>query len=110
MTAPENWTRLAAATPESDESSKAANSFWIAALRREERKVNAACRALGGLEYLVGPEFTGNPRTRLRRIREVVAELRDGLGMPPLPPGPIGDTASAMPSTATEQARGGEAA
>jgi hypothetical protein len=85
MTTPENWPRVAAAT---DEATGAVSTFWITALHREEQKVNAACRALGGLEFLVGPEYDGTPRTRLRRIREVVAELRDELGMPPLPPGP----------------------
>jgi hypothetical protein len=80
-------------------------SFWVAALRREERKVNAACRALGGLEYLTGPEFTGSSRTRLRRIREVVAELRDGLGMPPNPLNPTGAVAAS-----DDVVSGGEAA
>lgn len=62
-----------------------ADTFWAAALRREQDKVNAASGALGGLEYLTGPDFDGAPGTRLRRIREVVEELRVGLGMPAPP-------------------------
>jgi hypothetical protein len=102
MNAPERWAELAmGAASKSDD-----GSFWVAALRREERKVNAACRALGGLEYLTGPEFTGSSRARLRRIREVVVELRDGLGMPPNPL----DPAASGRGPASESVSGGEAA
>jgi hypothetical protein len=104
MSAPERWTELALG-PAAEAGD---GSFWVAALRREERKVNAACRALGGLEYLTGPEFSGSSRTRLRRIREVVAELRDGLGMPPNPLDPA--AAGLSPATDTESVSGGEAA
>ena len=104
MSGPKRWTDLALGpTAEAGD-----GSFWVAALRREERKVNAACRALGGLEYLTGPEFTGSSRTRLRRIREVVAELRDGLGMPPDPLNPTSTVASG--SASDDAVSGGEAA
>ena len=75
---PERWAELATG-PASEAGD---GSFWVTALRREEQKVNAACRALGGLEYFTGAEFTGTPRDRMRHIREVVAELRVELGMP----------------------------
>jgi hypothetical protein len=95
MSAPKRWSELATAND-------TAGSFWIAALRREEDKVNAACRALGGLEFFIGPEFTGTSRDRMRHIREVVAELRAELGMPHDPLDPTRE----MPDSAL----GGEAA
>jgi hypothetical protein len=99
----DNWTELATARREEPDGP---GWFWIVALRREEHRVNAACRALGALEFLVGPEFTGTTRNRLASIGEVVAELRDELGMPP---GPV--LASATESTSTsETASDGEAA
>jgi hypothetical protein len=97
----DDWTDLATARRDEPDGP---GWFWIVALRAEERRVNAACRALGALEFLTGPEFSGTTRGRLVSIREVVAELRDELGMPPAP------MLAPAAGTTSETSSGGEAA
>ena len=59
------------------------DGFYRRRLSEERERVYAACRALGALEYHVDPASSRDPKTRLVKIRAVVAELRADLGLPP---------------------------
>ncbi len=70
------------------------DQFYLQKWHEERERVLAACRALGALEYLTGPEFPGNQRERLARLHELAAELRAGLDIPPKQAAPTGGEAA----------------
>jgi hypothetical protein len=58
------------------------DNYWQAEMKQSRARVRAACHAVGAAGYLLSGDCDYSNPERLTRLAEIIAELREALGLP----------------------------